>query len=100
LETATGALTGMWRNSKANALTVASPYLTLVGTVTGGWLLTKLVLAARRRRDDAAEDGRFLEARERIANFYAANLLPQAGALQAMVLSGSTDASYLAEDQF
>jgi alkylation response protein AidB-like acyl-CoA dehydrogenase len=100
LETATGALIGMWRDSKANVLAAASPYLTLVGTVTGGWLLTKLVLAARRRRGDAAEDGRFLAARERIANFYAANLLPQAGALQAMVLSGSADASYLAEDQF
>jgi alkylation response protein AidB-like acyl-CoA dehydrogenase len=100
LKIATEMMIAAWKDNKAKALAVASPYLTLVGTVTGGWLLTKLVLAARRRRNNPAEDGQFLANKERIANFYATDLLPQAGALQAIVMSGSVRALSLAEDQF
>ena len=56
--------------------------------------------AARRRRAEAMEDHGYLDAKESIARFYAANLLPQAEALAKAVVSGGDSALALAEDQF
>jgi 3-(methylthio)propanoyl-CoA dehydrogenase len=100
LSVATDSLAAVVKRDRTAALAVASPYLALVGTVAGGWLLAKAALAARRRRSDAAENDGYLAAKESIARFYAANLLPQAGGLAAMVLSGGDSALTLTEDQF
>jgi alkylation response protein AidB-like acyl-CoA dehydrogenase len=100
LAVATDWLVAAVKRDKLAALAVASPYLALVGTVAGGWLLAKSAVAARRRQADAAEYGDHLAARERVAEFYAANLLQQAGGLSAVVLSGGVSTLALAEDQF
>jgi alkylation response protein AidB-like acyl-CoA dehydrogenase len=100
LAVATDSLAAVVKRDRTTALAVASPYLALVGTVAGGWLLVKAALAARRRRSDAADNDGYLAAKESIARFYAANLLPQAGGLAAMVLSGGDSALTLTEDQF
>ena len=100
LSVATDSLAAVMKRDRTAALAVASPYLALVGTVAGGWLLAKAALAARRRRSDATEHDGYLAGKESIARFYAANQLPQAGGLAAMVLSGGDSTLVLAEDQF
>src|SRR5262249_5518203 len=97
LSTATDFLVGATQRNKMAALAVASPYLALVGTVAGGWLLAKSALAARRRGPAAAD---YLAAKESVARFYAATLLPQAAGLSAAVLSGGDTTLALGEDQF
>jgi alkylation response protein AidB-like acyl-CoA dehydrogenase len=99
LSVATDSLVAAIKRDRTAVLAVASPYLALVGTVAGGWLLAKAALAAHRRRSNAADDG-YLAAKESIARFYAVNLLPQAGGLAAAVLSGGDSVLALAEDQF
>ena len=100
LSAATDWLAAAAKRDRIAAMAVASPYLALVGTVAGGWLLAKSALAARRRRPDAGLDGDYLAAKESIARFYAEALLPQAAGLSATVLSGADSTLTLAEDQF
>ena len=100
LSVATDALLDSMKRGRTAALAVASPYLALIGTVAGGWLLAKSAVAARRRQAGGADHGDFIAAKETIARFYAANLLPQADALSLVVLSGGDSALVLTEDQF
>ena len=97
LSSATDSLVSTMQRNKMAALAVASPYLALVGTVAGGWLLAKSALAARRRGPAAAD---YFAAKEGVARFYAASLLPQAAGLSAAVLSGGDTTLALSEDQF
>jgi hypothetical protein len=100
LSAATDWLAAAAKRDRMAALAVASPYLALVGTVAGGWLLARSALAAGRQRSDAGYDGDYLAAKESIARFYAATQLPQAGGLSATVLSGADSTLALTEDQF
>jgi butyryl-CoA dehydrogenase len=100
LSVATDSLLKCFKRNRMAALAVASSYLTLVGTVAGGWLLTKAAAAARRRQAEAPENAEYLTAKDSIARFYAANLLPQADALARIVVSGADTVLALAEDQF
>jgi len=99
LSRATESLAATMKRDRAGTLAVATPYLALVGTVVGGWLLAKSALAARRRRA-AADAGGYFAAKEDVARFYAANLLPQAAALSRIVMGGGPSTVALAEDQF
>jgi alkylation response protein AidB-like acyl-CoA dehydrogenase len=76
-----------------NALAGATPYLRMSGIVTGGWLLARSALAARRRLDDRAPDAEaaFLEQKIVTARFYCDQLLPQAGGLLPAVTAGPAD---------
>jgi 3-(methylthio)propanoyl-CoA dehydrogenase len=98
LATATDSLVAAMQRDRLAALAVAAPYLALVGTVMGGWLLEKLAMAAR--RSETAAPGDYRAAKQSIARFYVTNLLPQAGALSAAVQSGGDTIFALAEDQF
>jgi len=100
LSIATDSLVAAMKRDRMAALVVASPYLALVGAVAGGWLLAKSAVAARRRRSNGTEHSDYLAAKESIARFYAANLLPQADALSRMVTSGGDSTLALPEDQF
>jgi len=100
LSIATDSLVAAIKRDKSAALAVASPYLTLVGTVAGGWLLARMAAAARRRRSDAREHSDHLAAKESVAAFYVANLLPQAHGLCAVVRSGADSTLALTADQF
>ncbi len=79
----------------------ATPYLSLFGTVTGGWLLARGAAAARRMLSKGGEDDRaFLEAKIATAQFYMANILPRAAAAAAAVTQGAESTLALDEAQF
>ena len=66
----------------------ATPYLRMMGIVTGGWLVTEAALAARSASGFSAE---FLAQKEVTAHFYATQILPQAAGLSPAVTAGAGD---------
>ncbi len=70
-----------------DALAGSTPYLRLLATVTGGWVLGREALAAR--REGADEPEAFLDAKVVTARFFAENLLPSALGLVHAVTSGA-----------
>lgn len=78
----------------------ASPYLRLMGTVLGGWLMARSALAAERKSAENGTDERFLDAKVATARFYADNILPQARTLARAATSGANTLMALDEDQF
>jgi hypothetical protein len=81
VEEATAVLIGRVDQSPNDALAGATPYLRLLGTVVGGWLMGKAALAARRLLDQGDGDADFLRAKLTTARFYGEQLLPPAIAL-------------------
>ncbi len=78
----------------------AASFLELVGLATGGWLMAKAALAARRRLAAGAEETGFLDAKIVTARFYAEMLLPKAGLLLARIEAGSAGLMALHDEQF
>jgi alkylation response protein AidB-like acyl-CoA dehydrogenase len=76
-----------------NALAGATPYLRMCGVVTGGWLLARSALAAKRRLDEgvALADAAFLEQKIVTARFFCDQILPQASGLLPAVTAGPAD---------
>ncbi len=72
-------------------------YLMLCGTVLGGWLMAKGALVAHQKID---EDPDFYGAKIITAEFYAAHILPRAGAYAAAAAADSQLTMGLKEDQF
>ena len=68
----------------------ATPYLTLWGTVAGGWVMAAEALEATRRLADGDENQAFLETKLVSARFFADQLLPRSSGLLEAVRS-STD---------
>jgi hypothetical protein len=68
------------------ALAVCVPYLMLGGVAIGGWLMAKAHDLAVRQ---SAQDPDFFAAKQQIARFYAANLLPEAQSLARVVKNGA-----------
>ncbi|HEX3952125.1 MAG TPA: acyl-CoA dehydrogenase, partial [Stellaceae bacterium] len=62
----------------------AAPYLALFGTVTGGWLMARLALAARRQDHPSAA------ARQATARFYAEHYLARAPSYLPAIMGGAT----------
>jgi 3-(methylthio)propanoyl-CoA dehydrogenase len=88
LRSATRALLGALATRVEVGLAVSVPYLKLCGYVTGGWLLAKSAAIAAARTDGAERE--FYTAKLHSAAFYAAQVLPIAGALAAVVEAGGT----------
>ena len=80
------------------AAAAAAPYLRLVGTVAGGWLLARGAARAMARLGDG--DDPFLAAKPVTARFYAEHVMPQTDALLAAITEGSGPVLALADDQF
>ena len=71
----------------ATAAAAATPYLALLGTVAGGWLLARSAAIAEAR---AAEDGDpFYRAKVDTARFYAECVLPRAASLKRAAIGGA-----------
>ena len=70
-----------------DALAGSTPYLRLLATVTGGWVLGQEALAAR--RDGAEEPVAFRDAKVVTARFFAENVLPSALGLVHAVTGGA-----------
>lgn len=77
----------------------ATPFLHLVGTVVGGWLITRGALAAHSQLSNGG-DQKFLEAKVITARFYSDHILPRTEALLPEITHGSSSVLALAEEQF
>jgi alkylation response protein AidB-like acyl-CoA dehydrogenase len=72
-----------------DALAGATPYLRMFGLVTGGWLLARSALAAKRLLDGGSSDRQWLSEKVATAQFYAEQLLPQACGLLPAATAGA-----------
>jgi 3-(methylthio)propanoyl-CoA dehydrogenase len=72
------------------ALAGSVPYLALLGTVTGGWLLAKGALAAQAALAARPSDSRFLEAKLLTARFFGEHRLAVAPGMLPAVIDGAT----------
>ncbi|MCB1957696.1 MAG: acyl-CoA dehydrogenase, partial [Rhodocyclaceae bacterium] len=78
LESATDWLLANGRERLAEVLAGAVPYLYLLGTVSGGWQLARLALAARGGLAAGQGDGAYLTSLVDLVRFYMATIGPQA----------------------
>jgi alkylation response protein AidB-like acyl-CoA dehydrogenase len=78
------------RAEPAEAAAGAVPYLSLLGTTAGGWLLARLALAAARQAQADAARAAFCAAQRAIAPVYAAHFLALAPGQLAAVIGGRT----------
>jgi 3-(methylthio)propanoyl-CoA dehydrogenase len=67
----------------------ATPYLDLMGTLAGGWLLGRSWLAASRLLERGPEDRLFLEQKQTSCRFYLTQLLPKVDGLAPQVTAGA-----------
>ncbi|MGI9649025.1 MAG: acyl-CoA dehydrogenase [Acidimicrobiia bacterium] len=72
-----------------HALAAATPFLRLMGTTVGGWLMARSALAAEELVAAGQGDPDFLQAKLTTARFYAEQLLPQTAGLLPMVTAGA-----------
>jgi len=75
------------------------PMLHLFGTVTGGWLMARAALAARRKLDAAEGDRKFYEAKIATAEFYACHELRRSQGYLHAIRDGSDVTLGLAAEQ-
>ncbi len=82
-------------SSPADLLAGATPYLRLMGVLTGGWMLTRGALAAHAlgAGDGGGFGAEFLGQRLVSARFFAAQVLPQVAGLAPAVTAGVGDLS-------
>ncbi len=81
----------------------AVPYLTLFGTVLGGYLMARAALIAERRLaadDTAGGDANFYRGKFATARFYAETVLAECTALERAATAGAEATLALDEDQF
>lgn len=88
-EAATAHLVATLAENPAAALAGAVPYLHLLGTTLGGWLLARGAAAA----EAGGADPRFAAAKRLTARFFAEQYLPAAAALVSAVRNGATVAA-------
>ena len=72
-----------------DALAGATPFLELMGTLTGGWLMARSWLAADRLLSAGQGDEEFLTAKKSTASFYLTQLLPKTAGLEPAVTGGA-----------
>lgn len=72
-----------------DALSGATPYLRMFGSVTGAWLLARQALAANAELAAGSSDTAFLQAKITSAKFFATQLLPQTFGLLPSITAGS-----------
>jgi alkylation response protein AidB-like acyl-CoA dehydrogenase len=89
LRQATEWMLGRLATSPNDALAGATPYLRMFGVVVGGWLLGSSALAAQRLLGGGGGDKAFPTEKIATAQFYAAQLLPQAAGLLPAATAGA-----------
>ncbi|MFO0998170.1 MAG: acyl-CoA dehydrogenase [Alphaproteobacteria bacterium] len=97
LGTATAWLLEHGAGAPAAAATGATPYLRLVGSVAGGWLMARSALAAADLEEDQPE---FSRSKIATARFYAEQILPLSATLLSQITNGPESTMALGEDQF
>jgi alkylation response protein AidB-like acyl-CoA dehydrogenase len=94
---ATGWMLAHYDSDPREAAAGAEPYLKITGTVAGGWQMARAARIARRLLASDGENAGFLRGKIATALFYAAHVLPEAGALRDEITLGA--ASTLALDE-
>jgi alkylation response protein AidB-like acyl-CoA dehydrogenase len=74
----------------AEAAAGSSPYLTLLGTVSAGWLMARQALAAQCRRDANGDDAAFFATKLLTARYYAEHFLALAPGYLPGITAGAT----------
>ena len=100
LDKATDWLCEIWAGNPRLAAAGATPYLRLLGTLGGGWVLARQAVAAARQLEAANGHASYLEGKISTARFYADNILPQAAAAAAAVTRGAETTLELEDAQF
>ncbi len=85
------------RRDSTAAAAGAAPYLRLLGTLAGGWLMARSALAATA---PPPIDAKTAAAKVATARFYADQILPQTAAYLPQITSGPAPVMALDEDQF
>ncbi|MBB4264489.1 acyl-CoA dehydrogenase [Roseospira visakhapatnamensis] len=78
----------------------STPYAHLFGIVTGGWLMARAAMEARRRLDADEGDPAFLTAKIATARYMADAILPFTGAHRAAIVAGPDSLMALEQDWF
>ena len=78
----------------------ATPYLTLWGTVAGGWVMAVEALEAAKRLAAGDENVQYLETKLTTARFFADQLLPRSSGLVEAVRSSTDEVIGLDEAAF
>jgi alkylation response protein AidB-like acyl-CoA dehydrogenase len=94
VERATNAVLAAGKEDPTLALAVATPYLSVCGTVIAGWLL------ARSAGQANGADPAFSQAKRATADFFATNILPEADAEAALVTGGAASTLAFPVDAF
>ncbi|MDG2285060.1 MAG: acyl-CoA dehydrogenase, partial [Alphaproteobacteria bacterium] len=84
----------------ARAAAGAVPFLEMMGLVSGGWMLARGAIVARRQLADGSGDKAFLEGKLTTARFFAEAHLSQAPALLDPIIGGGALVMELDEAQF
>ena len=64
------------------------PLLKLFGTVSGGWMLARSAIIAKKRLDAGVEKSKFYRGKLATCRFYSENILPMSGLLRDQVIEG------------
>ena len=64
------------------------PLLKLFGTVSGGWMLARSAIIAKKRLDAGVEKSKFYRGKLATCRFYSENILPISGLLRDQVIEG------------
>ncbi|HMV05888.1 MAG TPA: acyl-CoA dehydrogenase [Accumulibacter sp.] len=99
LAAAGGWLVATYGSDVRAAAAGAVPFLKLLGTVAGGWLMARAALAAQ-ARIAAGDSDPFFVAKIGTARFYADHILSQAPGLASTVTDGAEGVMALPEDMF
>ncbi|HKV96201.1 MAG TPA: acyl-CoA dehydrogenase [Gammaproteobacteria bacterium] len=78
----------------------AVPFLMLLGTVAGGWLMAQSALIAQQRLAEGTGDAAFYQAKIDTARFYADYELTRVSAFKESIVAGAAGVLALTEDQF
>ncbi|MGH8278705.1 MAG: acyl-CoA dehydrogenase [Gammaproteobacteria bacterium] len=100
LEASVDWLVANYRSSVRAAAAGSVPFLMLLGTVAGGWLMARAALIAQRKLAGGSADAAFYRAKIGTAHFYADYELTKAPALKESIVAGAAGVLTLTEDQF
>ena len=90
-------------NYATNARAAAAgsvPFLMLLGTVAGGWLMAKSALISQKKLAEGGTDASFYKAKIGTARFYADYELPKAQVYKESIVAGAAGVLALTEEQF
>ncbi len=93
-------LTENFPGDPARAAAGAVPFLEMMGLVSGGWMLARGAIEARRQLADGTGDGTFLESKLITAQFFAETHLARAPSLLAPIIGGGALVMALDEAAF